>query len=210
METIETSKREKFQVNIEGVIYDWSKGTITVPEIRELGKLPTNMPVIEVDLKDNTERTLAETDVVPLKPGMGFGKKVGFKRGSDERVEQELSMLRGLWPDLEYVKTGHWVRIPRFQASDLWASHEPEVCFQIPAGLPGQHPYGFYVRPHMLLTGGGIPESYAFPADTTPFGTGWGKFSWQLEPWQPHTDPIQGSNMVNFVHSFAARLREGR
>ncbi len=71
----------KFEVNIEGALYPWDKETITVPEIRELGKLPTDLPVIEVDLKDNTERTLAEDEIVELKPGKGFGKKVSFKRG---------------------------------------------------------------------------------------------------------------------------------
>lgn len=71
----------KFEVNIEGVLYAWGRETITVPEIRELGKLPTDLPVIEVDLKDNTERTLSEGEIVELKPGKGFGKKVSFKRG---------------------------------------------------------------------------------------------------------------------------------
>lgn len=71
----------EFEANIEGTLYPWNKETITVPEIRALGKLPTDLPVIEVDLKDNTERTLAEDEIVELKPGKGFGKKVGFKRG---------------------------------------------------------------------------------------------------------------------------------
>ena len=52
-----------------------------MPEIRELGNLPPTDPVIEVDLKDNTERTLAEDEVVEIKPGKGFGKKVKFQRG---------------------------------------------------------------------------------------------------------------------------------
>lgn len=201
----------KFQVNIEGVVYDWNRDTITVPELRQLGNLPANMPVIEVDLKDNTERTLGETETVDIKPGKGFGKKVGFKRGSEERIRQELLMLRNAWPDLEYTADGHWVKIPRYWSGEgIWQISEPEVCFQIPASLPGQAPYGFYVRPHMMLCGGSLPQNYTYPADATPFGPGWGKFSWQLEPWQPHADPIQGSNMLNFVRSFAARLREGQ
>lgn len=71
----------KFEINIEGELYEWDRDTITVPEIRDLANLPTNIPVIEVDLKDQTEKTLAEDAVVELKPGKGFGKKVGFKRG---------------------------------------------------------------------------------------------------------------------------------
>ena len=70
----------KFFVEIEGTEYPWPKETITVPEIRDLGHLPADLPVIEVD-PDNNERTLAEGEVVTLKPGHRFGKKVKFKRG---------------------------------------------------------------------------------------------------------------------------------
>lgn len=72
---------QKFEVNIEGQLYPWDRDMITVPEIRELGGLPEDVPVIEVDLHDNTERTLTEDEVVELKPGRGFGKKVRFQRG---------------------------------------------------------------------------------------------------------------------------------
>lgn len=34
-----------------------------------------------MNLEDNTERTLAEDEVVTLKPGHGFAKKVKFQRG---------------------------------------------------------------------------------------------------------------------------------
>lgn len=71
----------KYEVNVEGTIKPWDKETITVPEIRQLGGFPSDQPVLEVNLADNTERTLAEDDVVELKPGHGFAKKVGFRRG---------------------------------------------------------------------------------------------------------------------------------
>jgi hypothetical protein len=200
----------KFEVNIEGQLYPWTRDTITVPEIRELGHFPTDMPVIEVDLNDNTERTLAEDEVVELKPGKGFGKKVSFKRGAPELVQRELSLLRASHPNLDYREDGHWVRLPRYATPDtLWGLREVQVCFQIPEGLPGQAPYGFHVQPDLLLRDGTRPENYAYPV-TTPFGDGWGKFSWRLEPWRPAADPVGGTNMVNFVRSFADRLRQGR
>ena len=74
-------KAKKFIVNIEGKDYPWDGETITVPEIRNLGGLSATDPVIEVDLRDNTQRTLAEDEVVELKPGKGYAKKVQFKRG---------------------------------------------------------------------------------------------------------------------------------
>jgi hypothetical protein len=76
----EKSQGPKYFVEIEGTEYPWSKETITVSEIRQLGNLPQDLPVIEVD-PDNNERTLAENETITLKPGHRYGKKVRFKRG---------------------------------------------------------------------------------------------------------------------------------
>jgi hypothetical protein len=73
--------RPKYIVNVEGVDHEWDNPTITVPEIRQLGGFAPEDPVIEVDLKDNSERTLGEDEVVEIKTGMGFGKKIKIKRG---------------------------------------------------------------------------------------------------------------------------------
>jgi hypothetical protein len=78
---VEVAAHRTYEVNIEGTIKEWDKPTITVPEIRQLGGFPADQPVLEVNLKDNTERTLAEDEVVDLKPGQGFAKKVSFRRG---------------------------------------------------------------------------------------------------------------------------------
>jgi len=71
----------KYEINIEGTPYDWDRDTIIVPELRQLAGLPTDQEMIEVDLKDNSERVLGEDETINLKPGKGFAKKVGFKRG---------------------------------------------------------------------------------------------------------------------------------
>ena len=70
----------KFIVCIEDAEFPWNKSTITVPELRQLGSLPADMPVIEV-APDNSETTLGEDEIVELKPGHRSGKKVCFKRG---------------------------------------------------------------------------------------------------------------------------------
>jgi Multiubiquitin len=71
----------KYFVNIEGEEYPWDRPTITVLEIRLIGRLPEDQPVIEINLEDNTERTLGECEVVEIKPGHAFAKKVRYKRG---------------------------------------------------------------------------------------------------------------------------------
>jgi hypothetical protein len=72
---------KKFHIDIEGTIHDWDQETITTPQLRQLGNLPADEPVVEIDLKENTERQLAEDEIVELKPGQGFAKKVRYKRG---------------------------------------------------------------------------------------------------------------------------------
>ncbi|MCH7726803.1 MAG: multiubiquitin domain-containing protein [Planctomycetes bacterium] len=70
----------KFVLNIEGVLHDWPVSTITTEQIIELGGWDPSLGVLQVD-KDNNEKTLEPGEVVHLKPGMGFSKKVTWKRG---------------------------------------------------------------------------------------------------------------------------------
>ena len=79
--TIATATKPKFQVNIEGTVHPWESDTISVPELRRLGSLPHDLPVLLIDLKTNEQRALAEDEVVDLKPGMGFSRKYQFRRG---------------------------------------------------------------------------------------------------------------------------------
>ncbi len=73
-------KGKKYFVTIEGKEYPWERESITTTEIRTLGNLPTDMPVVE-EFPDGTERTLAENEIVELKPGHGYGRAPKFKRG---------------------------------------------------------------------------------------------------------------------------------
>ena len=71
---------QKFFVDIEGTEHPWPKATITTEEIAGLGGWEPGLGVIEID-KDNNEHTLQPGQVVELKPGHGFAKKIKFKRG---------------------------------------------------------------------------------------------------------------------------------
>ena len=75
-----TASGPKFFLDIEGAIKPWDKDTITTEEIIALGGWDASQGAIIVDA-DNNERTLKRQEVVELKPGMGFSKKVRFKRG---------------------------------------------------------------------------------------------------------------------------------
>lgn len=78
----EDARGPKYEVNLDGDIREWPSPTISVTQIRELAGWATDQPVVMVDIKTNDERDLREDEVVDLKPGHGFSKKVKFKRGS--------------------------------------------------------------------------------------------------------------------------------
>jgi hypothetical protein len=71
----------KYEINIEGNLYPWGSATITVPELRGLASIPSDQPMLEIDLATNEERTLLEDEVIELKPGKGFAKKIKYQRG---------------------------------------------------------------------------------------------------------------------------------
>lgn len=125
-------------------------------------------------------------------------------------VTAEIELLRRRFPDLE-IRDDLWCRFPTYALpAGIWSIDFAEVAFQIPAGLPGAQPYGFWVRPSPTLGNGGAIGNFT-PNVAIAFGEGWGQFSWSPETWAPSSDVnniTKGTNMVNFVESFAARLRE--
>jgi len=79
----ETSEGPMYEVNVEGQIHPWSKGSISVAEIRQLGGIPSDSQVVAVDLADNSSQTLAEDavhEVVARAPGKPLVKRMSFKR----------------------------------------------------------------------------------------------------------------------------------
>ncbi|MBI4095183.1 MAG: multiubiquitin domain-containing protein [Candidatus Liptonbacteria bacterium] len=78
--TLGNKQGPKFFLDIEGELKPWDKGTITTEEVIALGGWDPSLGAILID-KDNVERPLQPGEVIELKPGMGFSKKVHFKRG---------------------------------------------------------------------------------------------------------------------------------
>lgn len=78
--TSKNKKGPKYFLDIEGDITSWDEPTITTEEIIALGGWDPSLGAIVID-KDQNERTLQPGEIVEIKPGMGFSKKVHFKRG---------------------------------------------------------------------------------------------------------------------------------
>jgi len=75
-----TGQGPKFTLDIEGNLTPWQRDTITTEELITLGGWDPSQGAILIDA-DNNEQTLQPRQTVELKPGMGFSRKVRFKRG---------------------------------------------------------------------------------------------------------------------------------
>lgn len=124
-----------------------------------------------------------------------------------ERIEAEVALVRCRFPDLDFRHDDLWARIPAYPVPEAWGREAVELVFQAPRDIFGQQPYGFWVRPPLELPGGGPPTNTSGPV-ATPFGDGWQQFSWAPDAWQPGAEPRSGSNLLDFVRSFAQRLAE--
>jgi len=202
----------KYILNIEGTEHSWDQPTVTAADIARLGGWDVSQGILLIDA-DNNERQLQPGEVVELKPGHGFAKKIRWRRGLQvtPRLQEEIELLRRHFPGLEFIDEGGWVRIPAFKRPAGWTPPESDVAFQVPPAFPATPPYGFYV-PTGPSFNGTAPSNYAEPADPRPpFAGSWGKFSWQPEggDWQPKATVGGGSNLLSWVRGFVARFAEG-
>lgn len=130
----------------------------------------------------------------------------------DERVHQELDLLRKYYPNMEYVESGQWILIKGYPTPEgsSWKPPNPDVCFQIPVGYPGTPPDWFHV-PAGITCNGQRPNNYTEPANCVPpFPGTWGSFSWHMENnWRATANIQNGSNLLNFVRTFRERFQEG-
>lgn len=126
-----------------------------------------------------------------------------------ERIEQEIEMLRQRYPQLE--RNGNWIRIPNYPLPEGWNQTATDVAFEIPTQYPGTPPYGI-CTPVGLLFRGASPDSYTPSHAQVPFSGAWGRFSWAPEDghWRATNDPHTGSNLLNWVIGFAQRFKEGK
>jgi len=127
----------------------------------------------------------------------------------NERIDQEVALLRQRFPSLE--RQGDWIKLPDYPLPPGWNRNKTDVAFVIPPTYPGAPPYGFFV-PVGLQFEGRFPGNYKEPASQVlPFEGNWGLFSWQPDggQWQPKEQVTAGSNLMNWAESFANRFREG-
>lgn len=121
----------------------------------------------------------------------------------------ELARLKEAWPDLRYDPNGDWVCIECFPIPGGWSQSTADIAVRIPEDLPGQAPYGFWVRGNITTVAGGQPSNTSYPSITLSFAEGdWTQFSWLHDVWQPGATPGTGQGMTDFVRSIHQRMSE--
>lgn len=203
----------KYFIDIEGTIHEWPSPTITTEQLAQLGGWDVSAGVIEID-RDNNERTLAPGEVIELKPGHGFAKKVRWKRGDnafEARLDLEMQLLQGHFSEA-VARNGAWFLVNDYLVSGKeWNRQKTPVAFRAQVGYPGTPPYGIFV-PAGIRFNGALPQNYQEPVgDRPPFPGHWGLFSWSPDDgqWRPGATPREGSNLLNFALGFAHRFRQG-
>lgn len=200
-----------FWVCIEDAKFRWLRETITTEEIATLGGWNASQGVIEVDA-DQNERTLSPGEVITLKPGLAFGKKLCWKRGlvTGGRIDLEVALLRLHYGCVEYKEANslHWFRVEPIITPPDWSPGTIPVVFSVTQGHPGTVPYGFYV-PVNLERKGAPPSEHRAPHQP-PFAGQWRFLSWQAIDWRPTAEVATGDNLWGWVRSFPQRLREGQ
>ena len=207
VENCDRGRDPRFCVNIEGVEHPWDERTITTEQIAELGGWDATAGVIEVDLRENTERTLDPGEVVELRPGRAFCRKIRFRRGLvSGRHEAELAMLQDHFAGVEY--RDDWFRIPEYPVPVGWSQPRIAIAFKRNPGHPAAAPYGIYV-PAGLRVDGKTPSNYTEPAsEQPPFGGTWGVLSWEPSTWNGATEEVVGWSLLDWARGFAARFAE--
>lgn len=129
----------------------------------------------------------------------------------DSWIDAELTALRATWSDLEYTFANHhWVLLREFVIPSGWDKSKVDLAVRVPANLPGEAPYGFWVCHGLSLASGAGVTNYRCPSESLPFAatTVWAQFSWAFETWAPPAGPGKPSVMVPFIQSVNRRLEE--
>lgn len=128
-----------------------------------------------------------------------------------ERLQRDIDLLRGRYPEVEFREEGQWVFLPHYIIpNDLWEQKEYAVSFQLRAGYPDIGPYGINASPPPRGKSGQVPSNYVDnPEPAPPFPGTWGRLSWDSTGWRATPDLVSGHTLLNYVESFRQRFEEG-
>jgi len=122
----------------------------------------------------------------------------------NERVEEEIGLLKEKFPRLRHGDKHQWVLIPEFPLPvGRYNKGYTDLLFNIPLGYPNTGPDDFFVEGDLKLMEGGNPlgfnvgsKSSSGPAQVE---ANWGWFSWHPVSWRPAATIQGGDNLLTFL-----------
>lgn len=131
----------------------------------------------------------------------------------EKRIEEEIALLRKYYPDLEVDESKRWILLHNYvlPKNMEWNKEVIDICIEIKPGYPGTPPYGIYVPADIRYNGQELLNWLAKANNKPSFIGEWAMISWSpKDKWMPGSDIVKGSNMLNFILSFADRFKEGQ
>lgn len=181
---------------------------VTPARIRQIvGGIPEDTAIVQVE-EDGTQVTLQEGQEIRLVTCVQLRHLPRFTRG--RRADTDLKLLKRAYPSAHIgPDAGHFI-IPDFPLPPgLYTQARTAVLVIIPPTYPTAPPDNFHIAWGLSLASGGAIGAYSGPVDL--HGHRWGTFSHHLsaEHWKPGETAETGDNLVSFVSTVHARLREG-
>lgn len=130
----------------------------------------------------------------------------------NERVREEIELLKMQFPELRHGDQLDWVLIPELVLPHgRFNKVSTNVLFKIPVGYPQTGPDNFFVDAGVRLKDGSNPPAFNPGSQSSsgpaPVEGDWGWFSWHPQAWRPAATIEGGDNLSGFVRSIRLCLR---
>lgn len=130
----------------------------------------------------------------------------------EERIQNEIALLKRLYPDIKCGEKLDWVLIPQLVLpTERFNKPTTRILFRIPAGYPQVGPDNFFVDLDLRLKDGSCPPAFNANSQSSsgaaPISGDWGWFSWHPNAWRPAATIDGGDNLTGFVRTINLCLR---
>lgn len=123
-----------------------------------------------------------------------------------ERFILEIEELNLRYRSLDFDDSGNWVYIPQFDLPPGWNRRTSELLIEIPAAYPATPPDGFFIDRKLRTKDGGKPGHYFEDCKYTKQGWAW--LCLHIENWKPHTNVVDGDNLLKVTECIYTELTE--
>lgn len=187
--------RTPVNVDINGTSFCINSAKITGIDLKDLSPSIPKQESVFLDIQGMPDELLKDDQVLILRSGLSFLTVPCGNVGEGLQnlvLSEHFSQLKSQYPSATITKEAgqYLITIPRFKLPNHWSENECEILIVVPNAYPSAPLDMFYVLPHILRKGGGIPSRSE--ARQNFLGKSWQRFSWHYDsrPWDPNKDSI--------------------